>query len=211
MMRSWLMLAAAPLAAQNISFGVRAGVPLTHVVETAKEGLNGFEHKPNRWVLGPTVEVRLPLGVGFTVDALYRRLTYDVLGTTINSGTGREEPVVLGQSHGLWQFPVMLKYRAGVGPFRPFVAGGVSFSRITGIAAAGNCVVSLGRRCAVLSMKDSSTGLTFGAGLDAKLPGIRLAPEIRYTRIGSAYLQSESPSLLSSRRNQFEFLLGITF
>ena len=56
--------------AQRLSFGVKAGVPVTEA--------NPYEHAPysmvdtGRWTIGPTVELRLFAGLSFEFDALYR-------------------------------------------------------------------------------------------------------------------------------------------
>jgi hypothetical protein len=56
----------------------------------------------------------------------------------------------------------------------------------------------------------STIGLVLGAGLDLKIPLLRLTPELRYTR-WRANLFQDSSGLLSSNRDQVEFLLGITW
>lgn len=56
----------------------------------------------------------------------------------------------------------------------------------------------------------STTGLVLGAGLDFKVPLLHLTPEVRYTR-WRANLFQDSSDLLSSSRNQVEFLVGVTW
>ncbi|MEK7407982.1 MAG: outer membrane beta-barrel protein [Acidobacteriota bacterium] len=201
-----LLFAPIPLLGQNISVGVRAGVPLTNLVETAQSPNLGFNSQTRRYVVGPTLEVRLPLGFGFHMDALYRRVSVD------GFGPGATPTLFTGSfSKGHWHFPILLKYRFGAGSLRPFVSGGPSFNRLSGVGEAGHCVLTFGRRCGVEAVQKSSTGFALGAGLDSRLPFIRLAPEIRYTRVGADILRSVQPDLLRSLRDQFEFLLGITF
>jgi hypothetical protein len=174
-----LTLAAVPVWAQSISVGVRAGVPLSDAFE-AVPGAVTFQNLPHRWTAGPTLELRLPLSLGLTFDALYSRVEYERL-----DGQGRE-------SGGQWDFPLMLRYRAGVGPVRPFVAGGGTFNAITDVSAPTS----------------NAAGVVLGTGVEVKIPFVRITPEIRYTRRFSDQLDLDG---LRSNRNQFVFLTGITF
>lgn len=174
-----LTLLAVPAWAQSISVGVRGGVPLSDAFE-AVPGALSFRNLPHRWTAGPTLEVRLPLSLGITLDALYSRVEYERL-----DGQGRD-------SGGQWDFPLMLRYRAGVGPIRPFVAGGGSFNAITDITAPTK----------------NAAGVVLGTGVEIKIPFLRITPEIRYTRRFSDQLELDG---LRSNRNQFLFLTGITF
>jgi hypothetical protein len=174
-----LTLLAVPAGAQSISVGVRGGVPLSDAFE-AVPGALSFRNLPHRWTAGPTIEVRLPFSLGVTFDALYSRVEYERV-----DGTGRE-------SGGQWDFPLMLRYRAGVGPVRPFVAGGGSFNAITDVTAPTS----------------NAAGVVLGTGVEVKIPFVRITPEIRYTRRFSDQLELDG---LRSNRNQFLFLTGITF
>jgi len=176
-----LLLAAlaAPAWAQSISVGVRGGVPLSDAFE-AVPGALSFSNVPHRWTAGPTLEVRLPFSLGVTFDALYSRVEYER-----QDGSGRE-------TGGQWDFPLMLRYRAGIGPVRPFVAGGGSFNKITDVTAPTS----------------TAAGLVLGTGVEVKIPFVRITPEVRYTR---RFDDAVSLDGLRSNRNQFVFLTGITF
>jgi len=174
-----LALLAAPAWAQSLSVGVRAGVPASDAFETLPGPLL-FRNVPHRWTAGPTLEVRLPFNLGVTFDALYSRVEYERVDSA-----GSE-------SGGQWEFPVMLRLRTGAGPVQPFVAGGGSFNTLTDIAAPTSNVA----------------GIVLGAGIEVKIPVIRITPELRYTRRLSDQLEVEG---LRSNRNQLVFLTGITF
>jgi hypothetical protein len=200
---SLILLAVAPLAGQNISVGVRGGVPLTDLVDAVKTQTVGFQSERKNYVVGPTFEVRIPWGLGFHVDALYRKMT--ITGTASDGSSATD-------SFGFWQFPVMVKKRFGAGPFRPYVNAGPSFSKLTGVSSLGGCAISVGSNgCLGTVLKSSGTGFAVGGGLDLRIPVIRVAPEIRYTRLGAGYFQGEPNATLESQRNQLEFLVGITF
>jgi hypothetical protein len=64
----------------------------------------------SRYVIGPTVELRLPFSLGIEVDTLYRR---------VNNPSGSA-----------WEFPILAKYRVPVrGRVAPDAVGGGSFQR----------------------------------------------------------------------------------
>ena len=177
------LLVSGCLEAQNISVGFRGGVPFTDSFKTVNSAVSGdlLRNRPSHWTLGPTFEVRLPAGFGVTLDALYNRLGFE-------SANGQQ-----AESGGQWQFPAMLRYRIGAQPVvKPFIAAGGSFNKITGL------------RTPSASVK----GVVFGAGLEIKLPIIRIAPELRITR-----QLSESVTLgsITSNVNQAVFLVGLTF
>jgi hypothetical protein len=78
--------------------------------------------------------------------------------------------------------------------------------------SAASCVVSLGSSgCFGKVLKTSGTGIVVGAGIDIKVPVIRLAPEIRYTRLGTNFFEGITGASLASQRNQMEVLVGVTF
>jgi hypothetical protein len=174
-------LATAALPAQNISVGFRGGVPFTDSFKTVNTAVAGdlFKNRPSHWIIGPTLEVRLPAGFGVTVDALYNRLGYESAGQ-VNTG-------------GKWEFPAMVRYRIGPQPgIKPFLAAGGMFNKITGIR----------------TPKSSATGIVFGAGLEIKIPFMRIAPELRVSR---QFSESATVGSLRSNLNQAIFLVGLTF
>lgn len=189
-----LTLAAATLAAQPVQFGAKAGVPLTDFISAAGNGgvLMAVEH-PQRYLLGPTVEVRLPWGFGFEADVLYRRVNYQTQSTG-----ARLEPTSLETSND-WEFPLLLKYRfAGKRFVRPYVDAGVAFDHLQGLTDPVNAL-----------KKPGATGAVLGGGLDLHLLVLHVSPEIRYTRWMAQ--QFSLAGVLSSQQNQAEFMVGITF
>lgn len=123
-----------------IGVGVKAGVPATGLVMSSDHDcVCAFPSTGGRFVLGPTLELRLPFGLGIELDALYRS--------------------VKNPSSSSWEFPILAKYRPpGRGRVRPFVVGGGSFERndvleaaqvgpaatVTGFAFGGGLEASLG-------------------------------------------------------------------
>ena len=169
--------------AQALSVGVRAGVPISDAFNTAT-GSIPIEDASQRFTIGPTVELRLPFGLGFSVDALYRRVGFE----------GTVSPTQTSSQHGnSWQIPIMAKYAMPGFVVRPFVGGGVSFQTTTGFRGFGN-----------------RTGVVLGAGLDLKVSRVHITPELRYTRWGTESL-TEYLNVLRPAQNQGDFLIGFTF
>lgn len=161
----------------QISYGLRGGVPLNEALEDIP-GRFTFKNRPQHWVLGPTLEIRLPKRLAITFDALYQRLKFD---GPAGEQTGSE-----------WEFPAMMRYRFGSGMVRPFVAGGGSFNKITGIT----------------TPRSSVSGVVFGGGAEIKIPLLRITPELRYTHKLDENISFEG---LRSRTNRVLLLVGVTF
>ncbi len=191
-----LLLGAAAAIAQPVTFGVRGGVPLTDFWSGVSNQNFSFATNPKRYVVGPTVELRLPFGLGAEFDALYRSTEF----------RGTVGPVTATGSANMWEFPLLAKYRFPTKVVRPFVDAGVSFSTLTGVKQ--SVLNFVGSQTGSSGTK-TGKGFVMGAGLDIHLV-LHFSPEIRYTRWGSS--QFVDPyNLVRGSQNQAEFLLGITF
>ena len=109
------LIAASAAFAQHISVGFLGGVPFTggfSVFTTDNALLNEVEHSysnSNEFIIGPMVEVRLPLSLAIEVDALYRPVS---TATNVIVGTGSSQVTVTSSStFSSWEFPVLGKYR----------------------------------------------------------------------------------------------------
>ncbi|MDX2149264.1 MAG: outer membrane beta-barrel protein [Bryobacteraceae bacterium] len=201
-MRYRLLVLAAALAsglhAQSIGWGVKAGVPFTDFFDASTSGNLRYSQFTRRYTIGPMVDLRLPLGLGIEANALYKRFRYERTSAT---GEG-------GAKGNFWEFPLLLKYRMPGILARPYVAGGFSFRTIQGLAGFGADLLPGGDPP---ELRDNSTrGVVLGTGLEVRLPKIRVAPEVRYTRWGSRAFE-DVRGAFESRRNQLEFLVGLTF
>jgi hypothetical protein len=194
-----LLIAASAAFAQHISVGIVGGVPFTGGISdftTDNALLNEVEHSysnSNEFIIGPMVEVRLPLSLAIEVDALYRPVS---TATNVTVGTGSSQVTVTSSStYSSWEFPVLGKYRFALPIVSPYIEAGPSF-RKTGS--------SLGYF--------SSNGFTLGGGVEVKLLRLRIAPEIRYTHWGSDSVPPVNASFFApSNQNQAEFLVGFSF
>lgn len=182
----------------HISVGVKGGLPINGAFETAPG--SGYSFSTKRYILGASIEVGLPKNFAFEVDGLYRRLGYDFgLPPTIQPGTGLTQ---LTPSHNnafnQWEFPVLIKWYALDGHWRPFLSAGGAFRYLTGSASE-------------LHAKNS-IGAVFGGGVAFKVHRFSVAPELRYTRWGREAFRSPNGSDgLRSNRDQADFLLGVNF
>jgi hypothetical protein len=166
-------------SAQPIGLGLKIGGTLSDAVSAIGHGDIPASHA---FVIGPSLELRLPFGFGVELDALYEHSLYN---SVLNGGN-------------TWQFPLLAKYKLLKGPVRPFIDGGVSFSHITDLQE----IPDLNHR--------NNFGIVLGAGLDLKLLVVHITPEIRYNGWTLKNIQSV-PGFFESNQNQATLLVGFGF
>ncbi len=201
------LLTTAAAFAQPFSFGVKGGVPLTDFVNAAKTQNFTATSSTDRYIVGPTVELRLPFGLGVEFDVLYRHFGYGTVGGITTTSTAKDT------TSSAWEFPLLAKYRFKGKLFRPFVDAGVSWDKLSGLTQSVRSTVAsvTSTTSTPLELNNStSRGFVMGGGVDIKVLLIHFSPEVRYTRWGSAHFV-DPIGLISSKQNQAEFLLGITF
>jgi hypothetical protein len=176
-----------------LSIGVKVGVPITDSFYNTQMGPNvtGYSSSAN-YLIGPSVELRLPYHTSVEFDALYRPLSFGTSTASVVNGA----PVLTRTSTDLstWEFPLMFKYHFSEHRLmRPYVEVGPSF-----------------RTTAAQLSYLSTTGVTAGVGADFKAL-LRFSPEFRYTHWGSDGRMTPQTVPLASRQDQVEFLFGISF
>jgi hypothetical protein len=148
-----ILIVSGIVAAQPVGGGLKVGVPLTDAFKLQPfPTFAAFSADAHRFVVGPYVEVRLPV-ISLEVDALYR--TYEFS----NAGTG--------SSASSWEFPVLLKHKMLPGPVKPYFEAGLSFSRLSDIRA-----LAVNHR--------SNYGFVVGGGVELHLLSLKISPEVRY-------------------------------
>ena len=202
------LLGAVTSFAQIFSAGVKAGVPLTDFLNTAESGHVEYFTNTNRYILGATVELHLPFGLGLEADALYRHLNYQ------STNMGVDTLTTATTTANAWEFPLLVKYRFPVKVIHPFVDAGMAFDTLQGVKQTIDSFVTGKSTTATTSnpseLQNSTTkGIVIGGGLNIRLLVIHIQPEIRYTHWGEQHFSVSG--LLHSSVNQGEFLLGITF
>lgn len=177
-----LILAAAPLPAQLLNWGVKGGVPLNDAVKAA----GTFNPEFHRWTLGPMVELNLPAGFGIEADMMYRRLGY-----SSTTGTG-------ANNASAWSFPVLVKYKFPGTLARMYVDTGWALRAITDVAhldksSSQGWILGAGIRYDLRVLKIS--------------PELRYT---RWNNDIFAY-KAANGDQLTGKQNQVEFLIGLTF
>ena len=203
-----LLFAATAFPGDLFSFGIKGGVPFTDAFHAATNGNLTYVTHSNDWTLGPELEIHLPFGIGVEADALYRGLKYQSsqsLVDQLTTGTTTARA---------WDFPLLLKWKAPTGFFRPYVVAGPTFRGLTSIKqvtsffSANSGTTTTNQTSNPADLKSQFiTGMTLGGGI--QLLG-HVSPEIRYTRWGWDSFRDPS-GLLKSNSNQLDFLIGITF
>ena len=197
----FFLMVAGSAVGQVVSFGVEGGIPLTDRTSPPDES------RP--YIVGPSVEIRLPARFALRVEALYQRVGTIADFFEIPAGVS---VLTNGLSFtnrtraNVWEFPFLGKYY-----FRPRSAAWQPYFE-TGWALRDAWVHTSGTETPAGSSsfsfkQDFRTPLDVGAvaGAGARIPMGRLAlsPEVRYTRWGSQY------GLL--RKNEASILLGVHF
>ena len=209
MMRCRALLAAglmtsSAFAAEAVSIGVKGGVPLTDAFEVFNRNAVSYAVNTKRYLVGPTVEFHLPLRLSLEVDALYKRLGYQYS----NVGTQTFARTVINS----WEFPVLGKWEILPGPMRPFVDLGASFRHLSGVSQVRSVAGAVGVQVNAAEFNRSNDiGLAAGFGIAFKAGPVRISPEFRYTHWGTESFRDPVNALLRTRRDQGDFLLGLTF
>ncbi len=186
-----LILAAASTAfPQGLSFGLKAGYPFKDVFNNRSTPAALISPASGRFTIGPVLELHLPLRTSIEFDVLYRPAEFrrqPLAGGTLSKVTAGE-----------WRFPLLLKYRFSEGFVTPFLGGGVAWQHLSGI---DDPALTTGTK----------SGGVAAAGLEGKLPFIRVSAELRYTRWGAATVGNVITGIKQTGLNQAEALVGFTF
>ena len=197
----FLLVVALPGAAQPVSVGIKGGIPIGSFIST-----DGYSPSVNRYVIGGSLEVHLPLGFALEADGLYRHYGYSAGPYTANK-----------VSTGDWEIPVVVKYRLPTKAVRLFADAGAALDTLVGahqdalLTRINNLQVDISG--SPLELHHSTVfGVVGGVGWDIPLRFVHLDPEIRYTRWNTTHFLGLYPyASIGSNRNQTEFLLGVTF
>jgi hypothetical protein len=179
------VLLASAASADWLSIGVRGGVPFTGAFSdfvTSTTPPTRIFTDSNEYLIGPMVELHLPLGLSVEADALYRPLNQTTVIGNIRNSTNITS----------WEFPILGKFHFPFPIVKPLIEAGPSF-RHTGRDYISN------------------SGFTLGAGVEIKLLRLRIEPEIRYTRWGSDSRPAPNVFFAPTNQDQAAFLIGLAF
>jgi len=194
-------------SAQLVSIGAIGGVPFLD----ASQG--GDESRP--YIIGPSVEFRLPAGFAVEVDALYRRI-----GNTFGfnfSGIGAGLNVVPATSFYInrqrgndWEFPFLGKYyfRPRTAGWQPFLSTRWALRTVSFRQDISETVIDANGNSHFNSFhynfrSDVGVGAVVAAGVLSRWP-YRRDPRLRYTYWGST-------AQFELRRNEAAGVVGISF
>ncbi|MCU1258986.1 MAG: hypothetical protein JWO80_1871, partial [Bryobacterales bacterium] len=108
------------IVAQRIALGVELGVRTTEDVS----GTLSPESK--RYIVGPMVDIVLPMRFSLELDALYRRVGFTGYFSSCCAYS------ITRERANSWEFPTILKYRLPVVPAHPFVGIGYAPRMVKG-------------------------------------------------------------------------------
>lgn len=188
-----LWAAAQPAGAQGISVGVKAGVPLTGILDTAGEiGNRPYRADTTRFSVGPMLKVRLPKGLGVEFDAMYKRFDQRAgqLVVTANPGMALQiETRDYSASGTSWELPLLGQYGFGRGSVRPYVEAGVVWNRLSNAFAPFRLSLTSPASGVYLpgSLSLWRTGYAGGAGVEFKAPFGSMSAGFRIARYGEKY------------------------
>ncbi len=193
--------------AQPFSAGIKGGLPLNDFLNEVQ---GTSTTNTGHYLVGPEVEVRLPLGLSIEFDALYRHFSYtNVLGgPTMNTVTS------VGSSSN-WEFPLVLKYKFPSKIVRPYLEAGVAWDTLAGLKNTVNNVACSAGACSNVlvapptASSAGTMGVVIGGGVDIHAIVIHVSPELRFTRWADNYFNLSG--VLNSSKNQAEVLVGFTF
>jgi hypothetical protein len=142
-----------------------------------------------RYVLGPSLDLGLPLGFGFEADALYRRVGF----------SDQEFGGPIPERGSSWEFPLLLKYRLPLPLVKPFVEGGYAPRVLQGPTFDSGSA--------------GSHGLVLGGGAQFGIGRLHLSPTVRYTRWndGAVLIVYPNGPTIKMALNQVDILLGIAW
>ena len=200
-MRSLLLLftiSGLSFAQHLLSVGIKGGVPLSDILSdktfTSVDVVTRVFSDSKNYVIGPTVELKLPAGFAIEADALYRPLT-----VTTQTRVIPQSPTLRSIDVHSMEFPILAKYHFTHTPIvKPYAEAGPIFRYVAEDAG----YLSRG-------------GFAMGAGVDFKLLLVRITPELRYSRWGSDSAPTAAKFVglpyVPSKQNQAEFLIGLSF
>jgi hypothetical protein len=209
-------------AAQSIAIGVIGGARLTDDVSlfpapevNVASADAAFRLESRFYDVGPMIEIGLTHGFAVEFDALYHRQGF------FSTFAHDTEIYISRERDNSWELPLLLRYNLRFPVLHPFVEAGVAPRTISGrVASIGQSDLStpvgppppFGPSVPV--SYSPTVGFVAGGGIQFNLGHLGLAPQVRYTRWGTAPvggLYYSLGSTYSSNQNQVDVLVGISW
>lgn len=197
-----------------VHWGVKGGVQALDSFDSAP----GYNAEDSRFVIGGMADVRLNDYFGAEFDVLYRRYRFDAL---LPAAVPSQYAVSSSYGHA-WDFPMLAKWKPwGESDRIPYISGGIALrymnsSETRHFFAGDQREIELGDSFAQDSSFNIGWVVAAGMVFNDISDSIRVAPEIRYTVWSRDNFRAPatlpgSPEFFSSKNDQLDILVGITF
>ena len=209
-----LFVNADPAPAQQFAIGVKGGVRITD------DTSGSLSSESQRYTIGPTVEVRLPLGLGVEFDALYQRFGFTgYSGSCCGASITRERA-------SSWEFPIIGKYRLPMFRVHPFLGVGYAPRTVHGTDVSSGYFLSGITTNPPASVYTTFTnrrfdtqypvthGVVVSGGVDGSVGRLRISPEVRYLHWNRPFLDQlggDGSFMFQSKQDELQVLLGISW
>ena len=190
---------------QTLFLGAVAGGRLTDDVA------GSARPESRRYIVGPMIELSLPLGFSVEFEAIYHRHGYSA------DWFNFAQIEIDRERANSWEFPILIRYKLPVPAVRPFLEAGVAPRTISGTISKTLTVYDVITGQPTISTAtaatdwDTSVGFVAGVGVQFGVGRLRLSPEGRYTHwnnrpVNGAILDGQP---FYSTKYQFDVLVGI--
>ncbi len=204
---AFLFLGAHLAVAQSVAVGVLGGIRATDDVSGT------LNSESPRYIVGPKVELRLPLRLSLEFDALYREIGFTgYTESCCGSSITRERDTS-------WEFPIQVKYHFhGAARLRPFVGIGYDPRVVSGHDTFFGTIenVQTGAISGVSGQNSVSYpathGLVVSGGVEFGPRHFSFSPEVRYVHWNAPFLNENGgngSSRFTAPQNELFVLLGI--
>jgi hypothetical protein len=201
--------------AQSIAVGVAGGV------RTTDDASGSLTSESKRYIVGPTVDVRLPKRFSIEVDALYQRFGFSSYGCAPGGlGCG-----ILRERANSWEFPIILKYNIPAGRVHPFVGVGYAPRIVHGTDVSSGYFlsgISENPPMDIYTYYNSRSktnypvthGVVASGGVSLGAGHLRFTPEVRYVHWNAPFLNEyggDGSFHWVSKQDEVFVLLGISW
>jgi hypothetical protein len=212
---AFLLLGGHIALAQPFAVGVEGGLQATGDVSGT------LTPESKRYIVGPKVEVRLPLHLSFEFDALYRHIGFTGYGESCCGSSITRE-----RDHS-WEFPMIVKYRLpGVAHLHPFVGIGYDPRIVNGgDVSSGSFLSGMTQNPPTSTYTyyfnqhrnvsyPTTQGLVISGGVEFRAPHVLITPEVRYVHWNQPFLYEfggDGTFQYTSRSNELFVLVGLAW
>jgi hypothetical protein len=196
--------------AQQVAIGVVGGV------RTTDEVSGTLKSESKRYVVGPMVDIRLPVRLSFEVDALYRRFGFTGYTQSCCANS------ITRERANSWEFPMILKYSFPVVPAHPFVGVGYAPRTIHGTDVSSGSYLSGSSLSTYIYFFNQHSpanysvthGVVVSGGVNLGVGRVRFSPQVRYVHWNAPFLNEfggDGSFQFVSKQDEVFVLLGVSW